>query len=75
MQMNDLNEYWIYFIVPIDLYDLGEDAVEVTKEVTINVSKIASALEESGKTGKQVEIVYWDYSQPQQHHSHWLIVI
>ena len=65
MQMNDINEYWIYFIVPIDLYDLGEDAVEVTKEATINVSKIASALEESGKTGKQVEIVYWNYS-----HSH-----
>ena len=45
-------------VIYCDSINLGEDAVEVTKEVTINVSKIASALEESGKTGKQVEIVY-----------------
>jgi len=36
----------------------GEESIEISKESTINVSKIATALEESCKKGCEIEVPY-----------------
>lgn len=41
-----------------DIIFAGEENLEVTKEVTLNVSKIATVMEESSKTGEQLEMTY-----------------